>query len=287
MSAAWQGRIFVVGGTNWIEGHKRWLAGVHVYNPAAQRWETLPSLGEPLAHALVGSTDSGLLVAGGTTGRAPSQALRSLEAGPRFVESARRLTTPAVVAAGGLVGAELIVVGGTDDVANVAGFRRDAFAWNVHTGAQRTLPVYPGRPLGIAASAVVGDEVFVFGGASWIAAEAKVVNLADAYAFSVGRNAWRRLRSLPRGGRALAAVPLDANRIYLAGGVQDGTEGFSAQAVIYHLAEDQYTAAVPLPYRAYVALVLCDGFVYCLGGEDQARQRTDLVYRISVAALLK
>ncbi len=186
-----------------------------------------------------------------------------------------------------MVGDELIVVGGTDDVANVVGFRRDALAWNVRTGAQRTLPLYPGQPLGIAASAVVGEEVFVFGGASWIAAGAKVVNLADAFVFSVSRNTWRRLKPLPRGGRALAAVPLDANRIYLAGGVQEGTEGFSAQAMIYHIAEDRYTAAVPLPYRAYVNLVLCDGFVYCLGGEDQARHRTDLVCRISVAALLK
>lgn len=283
--AEWQGRILVLGGTNWVGDEKKWLTGVHLFDPVVQRWDSLSPLAQPLAHALAGSTTSGLVVAGGTSGRAPFKSLLRLEQGRVTVQDGPVLATPAVASAGGLVGEELIVVGGTDDVANVAGFRRDAFAWNVRTGEQRTLPPYPGPALGITASVVVGDEVLVFGGASWDASARKVTNLSEAHAFSLGRNAWRRLRPLPFGVRALTAVSLDANRIYLAGGVQNEDTETTDQALIYHLAEDRYTSAVPLPYRAYVGLVQSGGYVYCLGGEDKGKHRADSVYRISVSDL--
>jgi len=285
--ADWDGRVLVLGGTNWVGDEKKWLTGVHLFDPAGQRWETLKPLTQPLAHALVGSTPWGLVVAAGSTGNAPFKALLRLEQGQVIVQDSPILDSPAVAAAGGLVGGELIVVGGTDDVANVAGFRRDAFAWNVHTGEQRVLPPYPGPALGITASVVVADELLVFGGASWDTITQKVTNLSGAFAFSPGRNSWRNLRMMPVGVRALAAVQLDENRIYLAGGVQNDAEGTTDQAWIYELAEDRYTTSVPLPYRAYVGLVLSGGFVYCLGGEDKGKHRTDAVYRVRVADLIK
>lgn len=285
--ADWEGRVLVLGGTNWVGDEKKWLTGVHLFDPVGQRWESLKPLALPLAHALVGSTPSGLVVAGGSTGSAPFKAQLRLEQGQVIVQDSPILDSPAVASAGGLVGEELIVVGGTDDVANVAGFRRDAFAWNVRTGEQRVLAPYPGPALGITASVVVGDELLVFGGASWDATTHKVSNLSGAFAFSPGRNSWRNLRVMPVGVRALAAVQLDANLIYLAGGVQDDAEGTTDRAWIYELAEDRYTPNVPLPYRAYVGLVVSGGFVYCLGGEDKGKHRTDAVYRVSVSDLIK
>ena len=284
--ADWEGRVLILGGTNWVGDEKKWLAGVHQFDPVGQRWESLSPLAQPLAHALVGSTTSGLVIAGGSTGSSPFKGLLRLEQGQVIVKDSPILASPAVASAGGLVGEELIVVGGTDDVANVAGFRRDTFAWNVRTGEQRVLQPYPGPALGITASVVVGNELLVFGGASWDAAARKVTNLSGAYAFSPGGDRWRDLRVMPCGVRALAAVQLDANRIYLAGGVRNDAEGTTDQAWIYELAEDRYTPAVPLPYRAYVGLVRSGGFVYCLGGEDKGKHRTDAVYRIGVADLV-
>ena len=283
----WEGRVLVLGGTNWVDGEKKWLTGVHLFDPVTQRWESLEPLALPLAYALVGSTPSGLLVAGGSTGTEPFKALLRLERGQVIVQDNPILDSPAVVSAGGLVGEELIVVAGTDDTANLAGFRRDAFAWNVRTGEQRVLPPYPGPAMGITCSVVIDDELLVFGGASWDVTTQKVTNLSGAYAFSLGSNSWRNLRAMPLGVRALAAVQLDANRIYLAGGVHNDAEGTTDRAWIYELAEDRYTPALPLPYRAYVGLVLCDGFVYCLGGEDKGRHRTDIVYRVRVSDLVK
>jgi hypothetical protein len=36
-----------------------------------------------------------------------------------------------------------------------------------------------------------------------------------------------------------------------------------------------------------VALVVLDGYLYCLGGEDKKQSRTDACYRIGVDKLLK
>jgi len=284
--AVWDGRIVVLGGTNWVADQKRWLAAVHRYDPATARWETLTPLNRPLAHALVGRGPVGLVVVGGTTGQTPFNGQVRLAAG-RVSEACGGLVAPAVLSAGGVVGDEMIVVGGTDDVANMAGFRRDAVAWNLRTGATRTLAPYPGEPMGLAGSVVVGDEVLFFGGAGWDAAGRKVRNLSDAYAYSVGSQRWRRLAPLPFGARALAAVVLDAKRVYLAGGSHNDEPELSDQAVIYHLDEDRYTPAPALPYRAFVGLVELDGYVYCLGGEDRAKHRSDEVHRIAVADLVR
>ena len=94
------------------------------------------------------------------------------------------IAVPAVLAAGAQLGDELIWVGGSDDAANAAGFRRDAFAWNVRTGEQRTLAPYPGPALGVATATNAGDELFVFGGAGWNDSTKAIFNLTDAYAFS-------------------------------------------------------------------------------------------------------
>lgn len=285
--AEYQGRVLVLGGTNWVGKEKKWLTGIYLFDPVNEHWDSLSLLPEPLAHAIVGYTTSGLIVAGGTTGREPFKALLRLEHGRVTVQDAPALPNPAVASAGGVVGDDLIVVGGMNDVADLTGLRRDAFAWNVRTGEHRILPLFPGPVIGITASVVVGDELMVFGGASWDASVREVTNLSEAHAFSPKRNAWRLLRPLPFGVRALAAVTLDANHIYLAGGVQNDGVGITDQALIYHVAEDRYTPATPLPYRAYVGLVQSGGFIYCLGGEDKGMHRTDAVYRISVTDLLK
>jgi hypothetical protein len=48
---------------------------------------------------------------------------------------------------------------------------------------------------------------------------------------------------------------------------------------------DTYSPAKPLPYAAMVGLVVHDGFVYCLGGEDKMKSRTDQFYRIPITEL--
>ncbi|MBI4624414.1 MAG: hypothetical protein HY736_14515 [Verrucomicrobia bacterium] len=281
------GTVFVLGGTNWEGGQKNWLKVVHRLDPETLRWSSLEPLRQPLAYAIAGTTGGVLVVAGGTTGRAPFPGLLRIEDGRVSVRDTFGIAAPAVLSAGGLIGDEFVFAGGTDDAANVKGFRRDAFAWNIRTGRQRALPAYPGPAFGTAGSAVAGDELLVFGGGVWKEETQSVANLTSAYAFSPRRNAWRRLSPLPHPVRGLAAVALDDKHVYLAGGYAGDPGAFTDRAFVYIIGEDRYTPAPPLPYGAMVGLVKSSGFVYCLGGEDQMKHRTAAAYRIELAELWK
>jgi hypothetical protein len=281
------GAILVLGGTNWEGGKKNWLTAVHAFDLATQQWRTLAPLAQPLAYPVVGENSRGLVAAGGTTGEAPFAGAVQVDAALAVVESKTGLATPSVYSAGGQIGDRLILVGGTDSPSNVAGLRRDAFAWDVRTGQEQALPPHPGSVHGVGASVVMGDDLLVFGGFRMDAATGKVVNLAEAHAFSVRRNEWRALQPMPRGVRALTAVRLDDRHIYLAGGARDEPEGFTDAAFVYDLVENRYRAAPPLPYRAALVGLILDGdYVYCIAGEDKGQHRTDAVYRIKRAALL-
>ena len=279
------GAILVVGGTNWSDGQKHWLSTVHRLDLETLRWTTLTPLAQPLAYAVGGVGPDRLTIAGGTTGQAMFTGSIRLSGAAVATPIGPGITVPAVLAAGAQLGDELIVVGGSDDAANAAGFRRDAFAWNVRTGEQRTLAPYPGPALGVAAATNAGDELFVFGGAGWNSSTKAIFNLTDAYAFSATTNTWRRLQPLPYAVRGLAAVTLDAGHLYLAGGYKNDAEGFIDQAFIYDIAQDRYTPAPSLPYRACVSLVASGDYVYCLGGEDLQKHRSAAVYRVKIAAL--
>lgn len=281
------GKIFLVGGTNWEGGQKNWLKVVHELDPKTLRWSSLEPLRQPLAYAVAGGHDGALIVAGGTTGSAIFPGMIRIEAGRVGVRETFGISVPSVLAAGGIIGDELVFAGGTDDAANIKGLRRDAYAWNIRTGTQRALPAYPGPGFGIAASVVAHGELMIFAGAAWKDDPLPVVNLTEAYAFSVARNAWRRLRPFPYPVRGLAAVTLDEKHLYLAGGFGGEAGEFLDQAFVYSIDEDRYTPAPPLPYRAFVGLVKSGGFVYCLGGEDAMKHRTAAAYRIAVTELTK
>ena len=223
---------------------------------------------------------------GGSDGKRPVKAMAIVDSIKTVLIPAPGLPDTVVVSVGGIIGDQFIIVGGTNDAANLAGLTNHAFVFDL---AKRTdvapLPDYPGKPFGTAASAVIGSELFIFGGANWNEAGKTVVNSADAFAFNATTQQWRALKPYPFAARGVTAVALDDHRIYLAGGFTD-PERFLSEAFIYDVLTNAYTKATPLPYAATLSLVLQDGFVYCLGGEDQKKHRTDAFWRIPVKELL-
>jgi N-acetylneuraminic acid mutarotase len=279
------GQLVVIGGTNWDGGRKNWLRGAFRLDPESMTWKPLESPDQPLAYALAGTIGNRLIVAGGSTGDAPFSGMIEVEGGHLTVHAARGIKVPAVVCAGGLIGNEFVGAGGSDDAGHTRGFRREAFAWNVTTGGLRALAAYPGAAFAVAGSAAAGGELLVFGGCTWNDASQSVSNFPDAYAYSAARNAWRRLRPLPYAVRGLAAVRLDDGHLYLAGGYKNDAEGFVDQAFVYSIGEDRYAPTAPLPYRGMVGLAEAGGCVYCMGGEDGQRHRSDAVYRARASGL--
>lgn len=260
-----EGRIEVIGGTNWAGGKKNWLNKRHVFDPAKMTWSTDPMSAVTVAYGVTFQSGSGFSFLGGFDG----------EKGRDF--------TPGVLAAGGQVGEFRIVVGGTDDPANIAGVSRET--WKVGRGGhEQRLADYPDRAFGVAACAVAGDELFLFGGMNYDEGSKGAANTDVAYAFSPMKNLWRKLTPLAAPTRGLSAVKLDDNHIYIAGGY---TDDFTADAVIYDVKANSYRKACSLPYAAMVGLVKMGEHVYCLGGEDKQQSRTDRFFRIPVTALLK
>lgn len=302
-----QGKIVIAGGTRWVDGKKRWPKAVHVFDPLVKRWSTTADLSSSIAYAVVFHGGDTFAFLGGFDGAGAASTFAWGDTQQIELHEDLFLPRTLVLAAGGAVGEWLIISGGTNNPANIAGLRRYtyAFKWGRpyagmhssmsdpvnprhgpyrHTGAFEIsrMADYPGKPFAVAASAVVGEELLVFGGMNYDAAADSPVNSTEAYAFSPAKNTWRTLRPLAVANRGLCAVTLDDQHIYLAGGY---TDDFTASAYIYDVKADNYEAAKPLPYAAMVSLIKLGGFVYCLGGEDKKQSRTDKCCRIPLEAL--
>jgi N-acetylneuraminic acid mutarotase len=177
-----------------------------------------------------------------------------------------------------------VIVGGTDDAANIAGVQRTTHVVEKVDGQWKVkrLADYPGQGFAVAASTVAGDELFVFGGANWDATRKEVANSREAFAFSISKNTWRPLSPLPVPTRGISAVALDDHRLYVAGGF---TDFFTAAAWIYDTRTDRYSPATALPVAGMVSLAKSDGFLYSIAGEDRMKSRTDRSFRIRIAEL--
>ncbi len=310
MCGVTNGKIVIVGGTNWDGGKKNWLKSIRVFDPSAKKWSAAKDLESPLAYGSVLHIKDAFAVLGGFDGNKPSTQFAWVNI--EKIELHYDLNQPVslVLAAGGAVGQTLVVAGGTNDPGNLAGVHRTTYLfkwgksdprsgiiyaehnfrpsefWLHFSGSFEIIKQsdYPGKPFAVAASAVLGDELLVFGGMNYDEAAKAPVNSSEAYAFLPAKNSWRKLRSLTVANRGLVAVALDEQHIYLAGGY---TDNFTAAAFIYDVKADSYRKAKSLPYAAMVGLVKLDGFVYCMGGEDKEQSRTDKFFRIPIAELLK
>ncbi len=281
--------IVVAGGTNWEGGVKNWLDAIHIFSPKTQSWRQAGRLPSPQAYAVSGVVEDEngwpqLVIKGGTMGERTVPEWRSLNHGgaQTVMDIAPH---PRVLAAGGIVNGWLVQVGGTNDPANLAGLVRAALLLKPGDGLIDILPDYPGAPFGTAACTVAAAELFIFGGANWDASAKTVRNAVEAHALHVAKRAWRPLKHLPCPVRGLAAVDLGNGSLYLAGGYKSDMEGFTAEAWFYDIAKDEYKPAKPLPYSGMVNLVVCKGHLYCLGGEDRQKSRTNACYRIGLPEL--
>jgi len=280
------GKVVVLGGTNWRDDAKHYLRAVRAFDPDTAQWSTPSRKAPACAYPVVGKVGGRLAWIGGTDGARPVRDIGQFDlATGASLGAAGDLPSSVVLSAGGTIGDDFLVAGGTDDAAELSHLTGAAFAVNAKTSAVTKLPDFPGQPFGIAASAILGGQLFIFGGANWDPAAKTVVNTAEAHAFTLAAREWRKLRPYPFAARGLTAIALDERTIYIGGGYKNDAEGFTDAAFLYDVPGDVYTPAPPLPQRAMVALVHCGGFIYCLGGEDRKKSRTDQCWRIRASKL--
>ena len=279
------GRIIVVGGVTWQGDTKIWLDRMWTYDPARNVWSETGRLPAPVAYSVFGDNGSTLWFAGGSSGDATHRTLWRMDAArpPRIVAT---LEHGFVNAAGGLIGHTLYVAGGTDDQSRIDRITNAFRGIDVRTGAIVQLPDYPEVSLTTATAAAAGGRLFFFGGARWDASSKTVVNHASAHAYSPATNHWDRLPPLPHPGRGLTAVTLDGRHILVAGGYRNDEVEFVSDAFVFDTETHTYTTTTSLPYAAMVSLVKSGEWLYCLGGEDRKRHRTDAAFRIRWASLV-
>jgi len=278
------GKIVVLGGTNWKNERKEWLDGIWVYEPQAGRWETKGKLPQSLAFPVVAEAGEELLIAGGSDGTKPRNEIWRLQ--PSFkLTAAGELSQPRAAAVGGFVSGKLAVAGGCADPAALAGLCKgiEVHAWPKNDLIESALPMATG--LAIGAYVAVGNELFVFGGSSR-SATGELINSNETWKFNAVTGSWRQLAPYPVKARGAAAVALGAEHVLIGGGFGGPKDYFLATAYIYEVQQNTFHQSLDLPLAALVGLVDCDGYVYCLGGEDRERHRTDACFRIAVKELL-
>lgn len=279
------GDLVVLGGTTWRKETKHWLDQIWIYRSRENQWHPAGRLPSAMAYATGGSGPDGIVLVGGSNGEQTHQQLFRFDA--RFRFQARTRTPQRVVYAGGTVaGSNLYVLGGAADAADLKTISDAFFTIDLATGETKTLPAFPGGKVTLPVVIALGDRICVFTGMRFDPASGGVVNVASAYAYSIRQAKWSRIKEFPFPVRGLAGAALDGRHIYLGGGYKSDQEGFTDEAFLYDLQADAYRKTAPLPYRAMATLVKSGDKLYCLGGEDEKRHRTDRFYSIEWKRLI-
>lgn len=286
MAGVVAGKIIVAGGTNWKEGTKQWLDKVHVYDPATNRWTHGPALPHPIAYAAFASDGTRLYMAGGADGTQGRREVHALDADLKLTKVGE-LAKPTVFAGGALLNDRLCLIGGTPNPDDWSKAVSGLYTVDLQTGTPSTAVPITGltHGLGIPAVTVAGGRLFSFTGAWLDSGSNEVRNMADTFVHDFAKGSWNAAAPYPQAVRGLAAVALDDNQIYLAGGYGKDAEGFLNKAFVYEVKADRHLPAKTLPFTAATCLVLCDGFVYALGGEDEKKHRTAQCWRIRTTEL--
>ena len=277
--------VVVAGGTNWKDGSKHWLDRIWVYEPARKAWREAGRLPVALAYGVAGQTPGAFWFAGGSDGKETHAQLWRMD--PKFAVTAIAKIEPRLVyASGAVLDGRLHAVAGAADQAKVDTLTNAAFAFDLKSGATQRLADLPSAGIITGTAAACGGRLFVFSGAHWDSAAKTVVNTAAAFALSPKSGRWDKLAPVPFPVRGLTAVALDERHLYLAGGYKNEAEAFTAEAFIYDTQTDKYHPSTALPYRAMVGLVVAGEWLYCLGGEDRMKHRSDAAFRLRWKSLL-
>jgi N-acetylneuraminic acid mutarotase len=275
--------LIVAGGITWNDDTKIWLDKIWRFNAKAQAWIEAGKLPHPVAYAAYGQTGKGVYFAGGGDGNRnlPECCLLDRKLQWRKIGE---VSSPLVYSGSALAGGKLYVVAGASDAADMNSATNLFYAVILKTGRVENLGDFPGGRVTSPAAAALGGRIYVFGGATFNSNNSEATNVDAAFAYSIAEARWARLRPFPFSVRGLASSVLDERHILLAGGYR---EEFSDEAYIYDTKTRSYSKTKPLPYRAMVSLIRVGNDLYCIGGEDRMKHRSDLFYRIRWKELLK
>lgn len=270
------GRLIVAGGTNWKDDTKHWLDVIWSYDPAANAWSVVGHLPQPCAYAASGVINDTLVIASGSDGKTASKQVLGLDATGKC-RKLGELPAGAIYTASTVLNDELWMAGGASDPADLSTLKAAVTRLSVADGklVVKPEPDAGKTGFGIGSAATAWKRAFVFGGARFDPA-AQVMNLDEVLVLNDADPKTR----LPHAIRGLSAVPVSDHHIYLAGGYPDDATGFTDQAWVFLATSGKVLPALPLPIKGMVHFASDDEWIYCLGGEDKKKHRSELMWRI-------
>lgn len=265
------GELVMAGGTVWRDGVKHWLTSTYVYDRREDAWTLGPALPEPLAYGASVRTERSLEVLGGGNESGVSHKCWRLDAGASKWVECGDLPAGSLLGTGASVDGQAYLFGGCDDMdlnhCSSAVLKRDA------KGSWNKVSEIPGGAIAMFASAVLHDQVYLFGGCEKTASGAH--NSDRAFRYDAKKNEWKTLKPVPAAARGMNAVPLDGRHVLLIGGYTNSTAGFTDAEYVYDTVEDRYEPAVAFPVPIMgMAVLQHGGSIWALGGEDKARHRS-------------
>lgn len=269
------GMFILAGGAYWKNETKCFSAEAIAYSPRSHKWTRLPALPRASAYGASAVYSGRLIIAGG---------LDNISASTRCIRLTKKegafrwdklpdLPHRVAGARAAVVGSKFLVIGGAagfDDAGLKSAYRSVLELDLLHpTRWNERAPANGFSPRIGAASAVIGDRVYVFGGYG-VLADGTIGNFGDAW--SVHDGVWKRMRDLPAKVRWATAVALDSRYIGIFGGYGDD---FLADVYLYDTQRNVYVKSTSLPSPVCNAAGgVIGSIVYLAGGEDQKRHRS-------------
>jgi N-acetylneuraminic acid mutarotase len=269
-AATVDGKIYVVGAYSGATDANE------VYDPAADRWQTLAPLPRGLNHVCAVGLGSSLYILGGfdpTTGNRPVDTTYAYDPPTDTWSPRAPMPTPRGALACAAIGETIYAIGG----AGPAGDTGAAEAYDPTTDTwQANLAPMP-TPREHLASAVLDGRIHVIGGRSPTMAMTGTTHEV----YDPNTNSWTAAPPLPTGRSGIGAAVL-AGRIHVLGGEADHT---FAENEAYDPTSDGWFSFAPLPTpRHGLGVVSVGDAIYVLAGGPQpgdTRSNIVEVFRLS------
>ena len=294
-TAVLDGRLWLVGGTNWRGGEKYWLDDILAYDIEAKSWSAAGSLPLPISYAAKATDGEALYICGGSDGESPRQSCTKLTVvGDRLKLAPLPPLPEARVYAGAAIDAGVLyVVAGAPSHSDLSRVADTLFALDLGSPGDGWTSLSP-LPRGcfIPAVAAAGGKIYAFGGGI-LDAEGHAVNLADSWVYDPGTDAWETALDLPSASRGSDAIAVSDELILLVGGysatfaeseANGPAYGFSDVVLAYQPGGDSMEEVGHIPVPCIGTAPVSDGeFVYITGGEERMRSRIDVLATAPIA----
>lgn len=276
------GNIQIAGGTNWKDGNKTWSDRILELAEHGRQWRIVGDLPFPLAYGGSMAAEEGWWLLGGHNVREASGDAVCLDDVGRVVRRLELSTRWRFARGAALGGIGYFVVRQEAAGGEWVGVFMEV---SPGTGAAHVLAPLPNAAWVVPAISSANERIVVAGGASYDPASGQLENRAELLIYDPIDRRWTQWGVLPKAVRGMAAVALDSQRIFLAGGFSaDGH--FEADAYVLNLVAGRLARTWSLPIGCMPELVRAGDWIYSIGGEDDHRSRSCRVFKIPVRSLI-